>query len=117
MKVRLLRFKVECIVVDENDAMTREDLIRQAKRTITREGWTECIEDSCTELIDVTEEWKEMQKIESWWKHNGTTSREQASGIRQTSDTADYLQETDDWWNGLSDGEKRMVYDEYFEEL
>lgn len=60
-----------------------------------------------------------MNRIESWWRHNGIWDREQASGILVENfdgETELYLDATDDWWDGLSDSEKREVYEEFFEE-
>ena len=60
-----------------------------------------------------------MNRIESWWRHNGIWDREQASGILVENfdgETQLYLDATDDWWDGLSDSEKREVYEEFFEE-
>ena len=60
-----------------------------------------------------------MKIIESWWRHNGIWDREQASGIlveNYDGETALYLESTDDWWNRLTDDEKREVYDEFFDE-
>ena len=63
---------------------------------------------------------RNMSIIESWWRHNGIWDREQASGIlveNYDGETALYLESTDDWWYGLTDGEKRQVYEEFFEEV
>lgn len=60
-----------------------------------------------------------MNRIESWWRHNGIWDREQASGILVENfdgETDIYLDATDDWWDGLTDSEKREVYEEFFEE-
>ena len=60
-----------------------------------------------------------MNIIESWWRHNGIWDREQASGIlveNYDGETALYLESTDDWWDALTDDEKREVYDEFFDE-
>ena len=57
-----------------------------------------------------------MRRIEDWWRHNGIADRIQASGIYCRWDIPKYLQITDDWWNGLSDKEKRKVYEEFFDE-
>ena len=60
-----------------------------------------------------------MNIIESWWRHNGIWDREKASGIlveNYDGETALYLESTDDWWNALTDDEKREVYDEFFDE-
>ena len=57
--------------------------------------------------------------IESWWRHNGIWDREQASGILVENfdgETEIYLDTTDDWWDGLTDEQKRQVYDDFFEE-
>ena len=54
-----------------------------------------------------------MYKIENWWKHNGCYDREQASRIPYNKED-NYLQITDDWWNGLTDKEKKEVYEDFF---
>ena len=62
---------------------------------------------------------RNMNIIESWWRHNGIWDREQASGIlveNYDGETALYLESTDDWWNALADDEKREVYDNFFTE-
>lgn len=58
-----------------------------------------------------------MYKIENWWRHNGIFDREQASGIQYQGREEDYLQITDDWWNGLTDEEKKDVYEDFFSEV
>ena len=63
---------------------------------------------------------KNMNIIESWWRHNGIWDREQASGIlveNYDGETALYLESTDDWWDGLTDIQKQQVYEEFFEEV
>lgn len=62
--------------------------------------------------------------IEDWWRHNGIYDRMQASGIISNTtrkwtdaDKQEYLQVTDDWWDGLTDEEKLDVYNEFFEEV
>jgi hypothetical protein len=60
-----------------------------------------------------------MNTIESWWRHNGIWDREQASGILVENfdgETEIYLDATDDWWDNLTDSEKREIYEEFFEE-
>ena len=60
-----------------------------------------------------------MNQIESWWRHNGIWDREQASGIlveNYDGETQIYLDSTDAWWDGLTDDEKRTVYEQFFEE-
>lgn len=60
-----------------------------------------------------------MNIIESWWRHNGIWDREQASGIlveNYDGETALYLESTDNWWDALTDDEKREAYDEFFDE-
>jgi hypothetical protein len=60
-----------------------------------------------------------MHTIESWWKHNGVWDREQASGILYEDydgETEIYLDTTDEWWDSLTDQEKREVYEEFFDE-
>lgn len=57
--------------------------------------------------------------VEGWWRHNGIWDREQASGILVENfdgETQLYLDATDDWWDNLTDSEKREVYEEFFEE-
>jgi hypothetical protein len=61
-----------------------------------------------------------MNQIESWWRHNGVWDREQASGILYEDydgETQIYLDSTDEWWDGLTDDEKRAVYEQFFEEV
>ena len=63
---------------------------------------------------------RNMNIIESWWRHNGIWDREQASGIlveNYDGETALYLESTDDWWDGLTDTQKQQVYEEFFEEV
>ena len=57
-----------------------------------------------------------MYKIENWWKHNGCYDREQASRIPYNKED-NYLQITDDWWNDLTDEEKKEVYEDFFSEV
>lgn len=60
-----------------------------------------------------------MSIIESWWRHNGIWDREQASGIlveNYDGETEIYLESTDDWWENLTDDQKREVYEEFFDE-
>ena len=62
---------------------------------------------------------RNMRIIESWWRHNGIWDREQASGIlveNYDGETALYLESTDDWWFGLTDGQKQEVYEDFFSE-
>ena len=62
---------------------------------------------------------RNMNIIESWWRHNGIWDREQASGIlveNYDGETALYLESTDDWWFGLTDGQKQEVYEDFFSE-
>lgn len=54
--------------------------------------------------------------IEDWWRHCGAYDRQQASGIPYDEDLADYLVQTDRWWDTLSTEKKRGVYEEFFEE-
>ena len=60
-------------------------------------------------------------EIEEWWRHNGCYDREQASGIPYTADNSCdaryYLEETDTWWDGLTDEEKTKIYEEFFSEV
>lgn len=63
---------------------------------------------------------RNMNIIESWWRHNGIWDREQASGIlveNYDGETALYLESTDDWWDDLTDIQKQQVYEEFFEEV
>lgn len=58
-----------------------------------------------------------MNIIENWWRHNGALDREQASGIPYNWESlCEYLNKTDDWWDGLSDDEKKEVYENFFDE-
>ena len=62
---------------------------------------------------------RNMNIIESWWRHNDIWDREQASGIlveNYDGETALYLESTDDWWFGLTDGQKQEVYEDFFSE-
>lgn len=62
---------------------------------------------------------KNMNIIESWWRHNGLWDREQASGIlveNYDGETQLYLKSTDDWWDGLTNEQKLEVYNEFFME-
>lgn len=62
---------------------------------------------------------KNMNIIESWWRHNGIWDREQASGIlveNYDGETEIYLDSTDDWWDGLTDEQKCQVYEDFFNE-
>lgn len=57
--------------------------------------------------------------IEDWWRHQGIWDREQASGILVEDfdgETAIYLAATDEWWDELSDKQKKDIYNEFFEE-
>lgn len=60
-----------------------------------------------------------MNQIEHWWKHNGIWDREQASGIlveNYDGEWAIYLSATDNWWDNLTDKQKRKVYEDFFSE-
>lgn len=57
-----------------------------------------------------------MQIIEDWWRHNGVWDREQASGIKYNHELSEYLTITDNWWDGLSDDEKKEIYEDFFNE-
>ena len=62
---------------------------------------------------------RNMNIIESWWRHNGIWDREQASGIlveNYDGETALYLESTDDWWDNLTDAQKQEVYEDFFNE-
>lgn len=62
---------------------------------------------------------RNMNIIESWWRHNGIWGREQASGIlveNYDGETEIYLASTDDWWDNLSDKQKQDVYEDFFNE-
>ena len=59
----------------------------------------------------------EMYQIENWWKHNGCFDREQASGILYILPMGEYLAKTDDWWDSLTDGQKKEVYEDFFSEV
>lgn len=57
-----------------------------------------------------------IYQIEDWWRHNGSRDREQASGIPYNEEE-DYLSKTDDWWDSLTDEEKKQVFEDFFEDL
>lgn len=60
---------------------------------------------------------RNMNIIESWWRHNGIWDREQASGIlveNYDGETGIYLVRTDDWWDNLTDVQKQEVYEDFF---
>lgn len=62
---------------------------------------------------------RNMNFIESWWRHNGIWDREQASGIlveNYDGETALYLESTDDWWDALTGIQKQQVYEDFFSE-
>lgn len=62
---------------------------------------------------------RNMNVIESWWRHNGIWDREQATGIlveNYDGETALYLGSTDDWWDSLTDIQKQQVYEDFFSE-
>ena len=59
---------------------------------------------------------KEIHLIEDWWRHCGCYDREQASGIKYTGQD-DYLSETDNWWNGLTNLQKTNVYEDFFDDF
>ena len=62
---------------------------------------------------------RNMNIIESWWRHNGIWDREQASGIlveNYDGETALYLESTDDWWDNLTGAQKQEVYEDFFSE-
>lgn len=56
-----------------------------------------------------------MYTIEHWWKHLGSYDRAQASGIAYNKEN-NYLIITDDWWDNLTDIQKKSIYETYFEE-
>ena len=59
-------------------------------------------------------------EIEEWWRHLGTFDRENVTPfifMATHEDACDYLQKTDDWWDGLTDEEKREAYEEFFSEV
>jgi len=59
----------------------------------------------------------DMYVIEEWWRHNGCWDRQQASGIKYDgSDVYPFLEKTDEWWNSLSNEQKRDAYNEFFSE-
>ena len=57
-----------------------------------------------------------MYIVEKWWKNLGCFDREQASGIKYNGVADNYLNITDDWWDNLSDIQKKTIYDTFFEE-
>ena len=59
--------------------------------------------------------------IDRWWRHLGRWDREQATDGRYLLENFDgetqlYLEATDNWWEELTDDEKREVYEEFFNE-
>jgi len=58
--------------------------------------------------------------IEDWWRHLGCYDREQASGILYVKNGSTkigaYLEDTDCWWNSLTNQEKAEIYNEFFSE-
>ena len=56
-----------------------------------------------------------MYTIEHWWKHLCSYERAQASGIAYNKEN-NYLIITDDWWDNLTDIQKKSIYETYFEE-
>ena len=61
---------------------------------------------------------RNMNIIESWWRHAGIWDREQTSGIlveNYDGETQIYLASTDDWWDSLSDKQKQDVYEEFLD--
>lgn len=62
---------------------------------------------------------RNMNIIESWWRHNGIWDREQVCEFLvedYDGDTGIYLASTDDWWDRLSDKQKQEVYEDFFNE-
>lgn len=57
-----------------------------------------------------------MYIVEKWWKNLGCFDREQASGIKYNGAADNYLNITDDWWDNLSDIQKKTIYNTFFEE-
>lgn len=57
----------------------------------------------------------DLYVVENWWRHNGAWDRAQASGIPYCGQD-NYFVTTDYWWWGLSDKEKKQVYEEFFNE-
>ena len=55
------------------------------------------------------------QNVEDWWRHNGSSDREQASGMSYKG-VDNYLQKTDEWWESLSDEAKIQIYNDFFDE-
>ena len=60
---------------------------------------------------------KYNHNIEDWWRHNGIADRIQASGIFCYDDVQFFFKKTDDWWDSLTDDEKKEVYEEFFSEV
>ena len=86
--------------------MTKKNTIRLTESNLKR-----VISESVKKVL------KEYDhNVENWWKHNGSFDREQASGIPYNGDTANHLQQTDEWWESLSDEDKMRIYDDYFAE-
>ena len=78
-----------------------------------------CGLNNIPENIVFSESWKPyfitpVTLLDEWWRHNGISDRQQASGLPVDEN---YLTTTDNWWDNLSHDEKDAVYNEFFEEL
>ena len=55
--------------------------------------------------------------IEEWWRHLGLWDRQEVSGYKIDNHTTEvYLEVTDEWWDSLTDDEKKQVYEDFFAE-
>lgn len=61
-----------------------------------------------------------MNTIEKWWRSLGCWDREQVANIPYEDFDGEveiYLNTTDNWWDSLTDAEKKEKYNEFFEEV
>lgn len=54
--------------------------------------------------------------VEHWWRHLGAYDRSVVSGIPRNGED-DALSTSDDWWDSLTDKDKRNAYEKFFEEF
>lgn len=54
--------------------------------------------------------------IERWWSLLGLFDRCQICGIPYDDYAPEVLTETDEWWNNLSYGKRKEVYEDFFAE-
>ena len=55
-----------------------------------------------------------VSKLNSWWKHCSLYDRQLVSGYlleNYDGETEIYLEATDEWWESLSDMQKKQVHD------